>query len=697
MEVSLAPVVLQSVGVRCPWCIKVFYGRNKKQDCKRHLLSHTGERPFSCPHCPYRAALKGNLKKHLFTHERTHGCNVWPSLPSAVNPALFAAVAAVSAPFTEGLSQLNLGGHQSSSSLSTQYVSSVDRGALHTQVCPICNKVFDRENPSWSKKYNRHMIAHSGSKPFKCYFCDYRSSRKDSAPVSRSLEELMLWLDDERRCRVCGKQFLPVTPWKQRLDRHINTHSGARPFACPCCSHQCARKDALKLHMTRRHGVVLLAKKYTSETATSTTAVPSAAVSLSQEVVTIAKNLSSRTQGDRSSSDSYTSGCSDGKLEDRNSDATLESPNEKGSKPSSGFLLEDFWPTSLFETASNAPVERRTCPYCRKVFTMATWKQKLERHMLIHTGADVTSTPPDGICVIQRATSSHLKTTVSRSRSVYRVRSFDISDTPLRPRPDLAAFDCTDGALPLQSYPPLSGDLGPGLECDKCPRVFYGSSRKYRLDRHLLTHSGEKPFHCSMCPYRATQQGNLNRHIKSVHCGDEVGFVYGSSGSLEMLGGRMDSANEGDGTGYPDHHGLPADQHSQCHVCLKVFYGNKRKYRLDRHMAEEVDACGQCGKEFTGKNRRNNLVRHVRTHSGEKPFACPACPYRATRKEHMIRHLKKGSCVYHKFKQASNFIGLSVSPYDDRVKAAVEAYLQQFAPKTQRKFGSDSSNTMPYI
>ncbi|XP_018006783.1 longitudinals lacking protein, isoforms H/M/V isoform X31 [Hyalella azteca] len=61
-----------SVGVRCPWCIKVFYGRNKKQDCKRHLLSHTGERPFSCPHCPYRAALKGNLKKHLFTHERTH-------------------------------------------------------------------------------------------------------------------------------------------------------------------------------------------------------------------------------------------------------------------------------------------------------------------------------------------------------------------------------------------------------------------------------------------------------------------------------------------------------------------------------------------------------------------------------------------------------------------------------------------------
>ena len=78
-----------------------------------------------------------------------------------------------------------------------------------------------------------------------------------SSSQTRSLDALMLWLDDQRRCRLCGKQFLPVTSsWKQRFDRHLNTHSGVRPFTCPYCSHSCSRKDSLKLHMHRKHGVI---------------------------------------------------------------------------------------------------------------------------------------------------------------------------------------------------------------------------------------------------------------------------------------------------------------------------------------------------------------------------------------------------------------------------------------------------------
>lgn len=62
-------------------------------------------------------------------------------------------------------------------------VPSVNTGALTSKTCHICHKVFSRENPSWSQMYRRHMLAHTGSKPYKCFYCDFRSSRKDS--VSR--------------------------------------------------------------------------------------------------------------------------------------------------------------------------------------------------------------------------------------------------------------------------------------------------------------------------------------------------------------------------------------------------------------------------------------------------------------------------------------------------------------------------------
>ncbi|WP_071825696.1 C2H2-type zinc finger protein [Xenorhabdus bovienii] len=46
--------------------------------------------------------------------------------------------------------------------------------------------------------------------------------------------------------------------------------------------------------------------------------------------------------------------------------------------------------------------------------------------------------------------------------------------------------------------------------CTICPKTFWGSAE---LERHMLTHTRERPFLCDSCGYRSTQKGNLKRHM----------------------------------------------------------------------------------------------------------------------------------------------------------------------------------------
>ena len=60
--------------------------------------------------------------------------------------------------------------------------------------------------------------------------------------------------------------------------------------------------------------------------------------------------------------------------------------------------------------------------------------------------------------------------------------------------------------------------------------------------------------------------------------------------------------------------------------------------------------CTYCLKTF---DHKNNFIKHERTHTGEKPYACTVCPYRATQAVHLRRHVTKWHSEYHQIMHRS--------------------------------------------
>ncbi|XP_053982525.1 zinc finger protein 569-like [Hylaeus volcanicus] len=227
----------------CTYCKQKF---NFPSVLKRHMRSHTNERPYICKICNKSFKQLGHLSQHSLTHKD------YRSFHCAVCGIKFESL---------GLLKVHTQSHKE------DYISKT-KEAFRLFECGNCNKVFTTKSVLerhilthsherqfaciiCGKRFKQtghlksHMLVHTGERKFECTVCKKRFS------LSNSLKKHMYVHNGEKpyQCDVCGARFLE----KRNLNGHLMTHTNERPFRCKICGKRYTLADTLRRHISAAH------------------------------------------------------------------------------------------------------------------------------------------------------------------------------------------------------------------------------------------------------------------------------------------------------------------------------------------------------------------------------------------------------------------------------------------------------------
>ncbi|XP_035451916.1 zinc finger protein PLAGL1 [Spodoptera frugiperda] len=202
----------------CSTCDKRFSSPGK---LSQHVLSHTGELPFSCDLCDKRFNSKFKLVRHNLIHSeaRAFACNVCGKT-----------------------------------------FNRKDHLTNHVRVHNPVKKLYTCERPDCRKSYTsllsfrKHAALHSAEEGnLQCKICDMNfTTRQDiiyHLKVHTGSRTVKNDSDKKFTCNYCDRKFFTA----KDVRRHLVVHTGRRDFLCPHCPQKFGRKDHLVRHVKNAH------------------------------------------------------------------------------------------------------------------------------------------------------------------------------------------------------------------------------------------------------------------------------------------------------------------------------------------------------------------------------------------------------------------------------------------------------------